>query len=378
MKIDNMKKVTTSILIILLCILEIDAQERTLRLVCFEHAFTDSLICRLSINDGVGRADEYNYPATYNSDKTVCSFSFPDSIFECYTAIEFRKLTSKKPIFSLELRVINEVDTTLFSSGKLFWEEMDTLTLKLKYEERNEYKDYVNHLISERYTIENPTPEVKLSIVSYHNDMMRNRGENREQFYERYKKLIPQHSDSRSLMTNVYSRFASGTVEQQEELFSLFSKKMQQSYIGREWKERILVRKSNFQNMLFENSQTGIKEHIILSTQKYTLVIFSASWCAPCHKLIPILKELYQQKNREIDFVYVSIDQPQTKEAWRKLLIKEQIPWRSLSTNGDSSIFRRYRFAGIPCTFLIYPDGHFKKLDVRDEMDLKALENVHL
>lgn len=72
------------------------------------------------------------------------------------------------------------------------------------------------------------------------------------------------------------------------------------------------------------------KEYIVSDITKYTFVIFSTSWCAPCHKLISLLKELYSKKNTVIEFIYISIDEDNRKKNWKELMVKEQIPWRSL------------------------------------------------
>jgi len=68
------------------------------------------------------------------------------------------------------------------------------------------------------------------------------------------------------------------------------------------------------------------KEYIVSDITKYTFVIFSTSWCAPCHKLISLLKELYSKKNTVIEFIYISIDEDNRKKNWKELMVKEQIP----------------------------------------------------
>ncbi|WP_435523487.1 TlpA family protein disulfide reductase [Chryseobacterium indoltheticum] len=49
---------------------------------------------------------------------------------------------------------------------------------------------------------------------------------------------------------------------------------------------------------------------------KKHLVIFWASWCGPCRQEIPLLKKVYSESNKEIEFVSVSIDND--KKSWKR------------------------------------------------------------
>jgi thiol-disulfide isomerase/thioredoxin len=59
---------------------------------------------------------------------------------------------------------------------------------------------------------------------------------------------------------------------------------------------------------------------------KYVLIDFWASWCAPCRKAIPHLKELYAKyQPKGLEIISLSADQYDT--SWKKALEQEKMPW---------------------------------------------------
>lgn len=60
---------------------------------------------------------------------------------------------------------------------------------------------------------------------------------------------------------------------------------------------------------------------------KYVLIDFWASWCVPCRKGNPHLKELYARyKDKGIEFIGVS-DDDGSPDAWKKAVEKDGLPW---------------------------------------------------
>ncbi len=91
---------------------------------------------------------------------------------------------------------------------------------------------------------------------------------------------------------------------------------------------------------------------------KYLLLDFWASWCPPCRKSIPHLKEIYKQyKDKNFEILAVSVDQSEAD--WKRALQQEAMPWPQVHAAGDlQNIATIYQFTGIPHMVLIGPDGN--------------------
>lgn len=105
---------------------------------------------------------------------------------------------------------------------------------------------------------------------------------------------------------------------------------------------------------------------------KYVLIDFWASWCVPCRKGNPHLKELYSQyrdKGKGLEIIGISDDDRDTT-AWKKAVAKDELPWQhvlrglKMSTiNGKMDIDRtndityRYHVGSLPTQILIDPNG---------------------
>lgn len=90
-----------------------------------------------------------------------------------------------------------------------------------------------------------------------------------------------------------------------------------------------------------------------------------ATWCRPCLKEIPHLKELEKEfHNTNIEFVSISIDQPEDKEKWKNFVKKESLKGIQLIVdNGrDTKFLDEYLVTGIPRFILI--DGEGKIIDI--------------
>lgn len=79
-----------------------------------------------------------------------------------------------------------------------------------------------------------------------------------------------------------------------------------------------------------------------------------------------------------VDFVYISLDEQNTHKAWTQFLDKEQIPWRALSVEDVTKLRQDYKVPVIPYSYLVSPSGSFQRLDIRNDEDLRKLENIQL
>lgn len=101
---------------------------------------------------------------------------------------------------------------------------------------------------------------------------------------------------------------------------------------------------------------------------KYVLVDFWASWCGPCIKEMPLLKEAYEKyKNKGLEIVGVSLDD--NKEAWQKAVNKLNIVWPQMSDlkGWKSDAALAYGINSIPFTLLIDKDGNIITSNLRGE-----------
>jgi len=190
---------------------------------------------------------------------------------------------------------------------------------------------------------------------------------------ERYINLTKKYPDSYSLVHDLATCLTNyGSRSDVEKVYNCFSDKIKKTY----WGEKIdhFIKNNQFSNSVLTVWDSDQLEPIIKDTSKYNLIVFSASWCAPCHKLIPVLKEVYKDLTGKLEIVYVSLDEPSTVEAWKILMKKEQIPWRSVLAMKDvKGITDKYTAQTIPLSLLVLPNGYTEIIDIRKNDDKDKL-----
>lgn len=91
---------------------------------------------------------------------------------------------------------------------------------------------------------------------------------------------------------------------------------------------------------------------------KYVLLDFWASWCGPCRREHPALKQLYQQWAASgLEIISVSLDENRTD--WIQALRKDGLTWINVSdlSGFASPVATTFGVQAIPFRFFIGPDG---------------------
>lgn len=121
----------------------------------------------------------------------------------------------------------------------------------------------------------------------------------------------------------------------------------------------------------FEIEYNGQKTKLsdLIKPDHYTLVDFWASWCGPCRREIPVIKEIQKEWGpKGLDVVGVAVwDEPKDTE---RAIEELGIDWPVI-INGQAIPTDIYGILGIPCIILIGPDGTILVRDLQDE-ELKA------
>lgn len=110
---------------------------------------------------------------------------------------------------------------------------------------------------------------------------------------------------------------------------------------------------------------------------KYVLLEFWASWCAPCREENPQLVKTYNQfKDKGFEILGVSLDID--KENWLDAIQNDGLSWPNVSDlKGDQNAAGlMYGVSGIPDNFLINPEGLIVERNLRGENLRKKLGEV--
>ncbi len=179
-------------------------------------------------------------------------------------------------------------------------------------------------------------------------------------------KLVKEHPNSFAAVYSLNDARQMATVAQQDQLYAGLSKQMKATKEATEFHQ--------FAEGL-RNSAIGkqVKDFTLPDPEgkpvkfndlkgKYVLVDFWASWCGPCRKSFPHMREVYQQyKDKNLVFYSISIDK--SKEDWLKAVAQENNPWlQSLDNKNISG--SGFAITGVPTTYLISPDGKIMMKEV--------------
>ncbi len=92
---------------------------------------------------------------------------------------------------------------------------------------------------------------------------------------------------------------------------------------------------------------------------KYVYIDMWATWCGPCKREIPFLKEVekaYHGKN--IAFVSISVDRKKDYDTWRKMVTEKELTGIQLYSKEDRTFGDAYKVNGIPRFILIDTEGN--------------------
>jgi thiol-disulfide isomerase/thioredoxin len=159
-------------------------------------------------------------------------------------------------------------------------------------------------------------------------------------------------------------------------VYNLFSTDIKNSFYGKLVANRIENRMSVLTKIPIielKRADTGNIEPVIKDDGRYKLIIFSAAWCAPCHEIIPVYKEIYKDLGDKLDMLYISIDDEKDATKWNDLIKKYKIPWRSYLSDNESQVNEIYAIWAIPRAYLVHPDLSAESIDVRDEKTKQRL-----
>jgi len=194
-----------------------------------------------------------------------------------------------------------------------------------------------------------------------------------EYFLKQYMVLSAKYPDSKYLIINLSQNLTQYKSKNDiVKVFNHLSDRYKQTYWGKRIKQ--YLNRNVFVNSILPSGETNVPKAIIEDTTKYNLVVFSASWCRPCREEIPLLQKIFSDLHERLDIVYVSIDTPETVDAWKALMRKERIPWRSvLAAKQIEKIKEKYFMEVVPYIILVYPGGIMRKIDIRDDSDRAQL-----
>lgn len=96
----------------------------------------------------------------------------------------------------------------------------------------------------------------------------------------------------------------------------------------------------------------------IVENNKYTILDFWASWCTPCRKAMPLIKDIHEKYGKK-GLAVVSLSLDTDGEAWKKTVADLEMTWTQLCNpdGGSNQVGQAYGIEFIPTILIIDKSG---------------------
>ncbi len=197
---------------------------------------------------------------------------------------------------------------------------------------------------------------------------------------EAFLAMIPRYRNSKMLAVIVYENYREAPVEQLQQIIDQFDASIRDCYPLQQMKNRIAqVKAAAVGSVAPEFELKDLEGNPVKLSSfrgKYVLIDFWASWCGPCRKEIPNIKQVYNSfADKGLVVIGVSVDN--NEKAWRKAVEEEQVKYLQLS-DVEGVMWELYNFNGIPFITLISPEGVILERDLRGVELRKKVEEYLL
>ena len=116
-----------------------------------------------------------------------------------------------------------------------------------------------------------------------------------------------------------------------------------------------------------EDKELSLSE--LVGKTDYVLLDFWASWCGPCRRFVPVLKDIYARMPKgRLQILSCSVDQDPI--AWRVALQEESMPWPQMREDAEHPCSDKYNVQFIPHTVLFDKEGNIVAVNP-EEPDLE-------
>ncbi|MBR5855336.1 MAG: TlpA family protein disulfide reductase [Paludibacteraceae bacterium] len=163
----------------------------------------------------------------------------------------------------------------------------------------------------------------------------------------------------------VLSHFYMLTPEQKAELIAAIpAERLEGEILAPVHEEYLIELKTSAGNPYIEITSlkadgTALALSELIGKTDYVLVDFWASWCGPCRRLMPALKELYESYHLsgKLEILGVSCDRDEA--AWLQAIKEDELPWLHIRDQRTEPYnpCDKYGISAIPTTILINKEG---------------------
>ena len=163
----------------------------------------------------------------------------------------------------------------------------------------------------------------------------------------------------------VLSHFYMLTPEQKAELFAAIpAERLENEVLAPVYEEYSIELRTSAGNIYtdivsLQSDSTALALSELVGKTDYVLVDFWASWCGPCRRLMPALKELYESyhPSGKLEILGVSCDKDEA--AWLQAIEEDELPWLHIRDQRTEQYnpCDKYGISAIPTTILINKEG---------------------
>ena len=96
------------------------------------------------------------------------------------------------------------------------------------------------------------------------------------------------------------------------------------------------------------------------------MIDFWATWCGPCVRAIPDVKEL-RKKYADTDLVILGVSLDKDLARWKTFIVNEKMDWLHVADGNfwDNEAGKKYGIESIPSVWIIGPQGQILAKNLR-------------